>query len=79
MSNLILTPDDPGFHEILYTAPPPDIQPTGNMMPYVVGIDGIPRAVNGDQDLTDYLWGGEYDEMMSLYGEPDLTSFEGFE
>lgn len=71
MDRLIMTPDDPGFSEILYTAPPPDVARTDNHFCYVVGIDGIPRAVREDRQLEDYLWGGEYDEMMDCYGEDD--------
>jgi hypothetical protein len=67
-----MTPDDPGFHEILYTAPPPDLMPTDSVLCYVVGVDGMPRSVNSDAELNEYLWGGEYDEMMQGEEENDL-------
>jgi hypothetical protein len=76
MDRLIMTPADPGFDEILYTAPPPDVVRTDNHYCYVVGVDGIPRAVTQDRQLDDYLWGGEYDEMMGLFGEDDSLIFE---
>lgn len=74
-----MTPEDPGFHEILYSAPPPDLNPSdnGNVLNFVVGVDGLPRAVSNDRELEEYLWGGEYDEMMAISGEEESLIIEG--
>ncbi|MBE9193885.1 hypothetical protein IQ219_00745 [Synechocystis sp. LEGE 06083] len=76
MPGLILIPGDPGFDEILYTSPPPDVKPTDNNFCYVVGADGIPRSITGDRELEDFLYGGEYDLMMQTYGEPEDWELE---
>lgn len=70
---LIMVPEDPGFQEILFTAPPPDITAlSDDSIPYVVGIDGIPRAIKDEAALQEYLFGGEYDEMMLDAEDPCL-------
>lgn len=77
-----MTPTDPGFDQILYSAPPPGIKANDDdQLIYVVGIDGIPRAISDDK-LDDYLFGGEYDEMMEIYDEEiseEEELLEGFQ
>ena len=63
---LILTPSDPGFYEILYGTYPPGWQETsGGFAAFVVRHDrgGIMSAAT-DDELDEYLGGGEYDEVM---------------
>jgi hypothetical protein len=67
MSNLIL-PGDPLFDFTLATAPPPGVESA----PFLVAdaASGILRPA-GDQELRDYLEGGEYSERMRAIGDSD--------
>lgn len=64
MNNLIMTPDDPEFDYYLHSAPPPGSNWVEEQKTFVVdAITGLLRQVNRSQ-LDDYLYGGEYDEVM---------------
>lgn len=60
MVSPLLLPGQPGFNQILAT-PPPDPRRGVN---YVVRTDSSLMEAVGDDDLEDYLQGGEYDERL---------------
>lgn len=60
--NLIITPDDPRFEETLNTRLPPGQRISNH---FVMGVDGIMRHVS-EEELEDYLYGGEYDERCDI-------------
>lgn len=68
---LLLLPGDPGFAHILATNPPPDLVGTDETArSVVIGADGMPRAIRNLQELEDYLYGGEWDEVVDPEDEP---------
>lgn len=72
MSNLLL-PGDPGFYEILYSNTPPGETLSNS---FVVDFQtGVLRQIQSDQDLENYLLGGEYDEVMAVYGDGEAPIF----
>jgi hypothetical protein len=67
MSSLLLLPGQPGFDETMATAMQPGWQQTRDsadgFFAFALRADGlmVPLA---DDELDDYLLGGEYDEVM---------------
>jgi hypothetical protein len=62
----IWTPDTPGFYETLYShRPPGDLQAGvgSNVRLYAVRHDSLLLEPIFDEQLDDYLYGGEYDEV----------------
>ena len=70
--NLIITRDDPRFEETLNSRIPPG-QTFSNH--YVMGVDGIMRSVS-EQELEEYLLGGEYEERCEIAGIEDGVIYE---
>jgi len=71
MSNLIL-PGNPLFDLTLETIPPPGWQNHPNdgegVAMVVDSQSGLLRPVN-EQEMIDYVWGGEYEERLEAIGE----------
>lgn len=63
MSDILLLPGDPGFNETLALSPPPWIPDSETGNTFVMGADGLLRGADSNS-LTEYLEGGEYDEVM---------------
>lgn len=69
MSSLLLLPGQPGFYETLQTA----------RLPHAAGSVGLVRQGSGVVDwlspdsvaIDEYLYGGEYDEVISAYDDYD--------
>lgn len=69
---LILTPEDPGFYETLHGSFPPGWRDNIGVdfaQSFVVKADTLCLTPVTQQELDEYLWGGEYDEL-----EDDGTS-----
>jgi hypothetical protein len=70
---LILTPEDPGFHEILYGSFPPGWRSQPDFAAFIVRSDrGGILAPASESDLDEYLGGGEYDTVLE---EDDVEQF----
>lgn len=67
--NRIITPENPIFHWTIATCPPPGKQP--DQFYFVVDAEsGLIRHANNEQ-VTEYLRGGEYDSRLADIGEPE--------
>lgn len=69
---LIMLPTDEGFTEILHSS-----LPIGSSLSdcFVVRADsGVLEAVNATE-MSEYAFGGEYDERLSLMGDDDDLEF----
>lgn len=71
-SDVLLLPSDEGFQETLLLAW--DIFNKRVSQFCVIGLDGMPRNASED-DLTEYLEGGEYEERQNLIELPYITGF----
>lgn len=58
---LIMTPEDPGFHEILGSSHPPDPEKGKN---FIFRSGSMVAEAVEESELEEYLEGGEYDERM---------------
>jgi hypothetical protein len=75
--SLLMLPGDPGFAHILATNPPPDLVGTDETArSVVIGVDGMPRSVQNLAELEDYLYGGEWDEVVADYDDPFFEELE---
>ncbi|MEH2198638.1 hypothetical protein [Nostoc sp.] len=76
-SRLIILPGDPEFDWTLQTSIPPHWRQVAQQDPG--GFAFCARAGSGvlepmtDEDLEEYLYGGEYDERLEQIGEADLV------
>lgn len=62
--SLLMLPDHPSFQAILATNPPPGLQGINGVGKAVLfGTDGMPRPCSSEEELIEYLLGGEYDEV----------------
>lgn len=83
MSSVLLLPGDPEFDWILSTSKPPGwrqvAEKAGDGCVYLAEVgSGILRAA-GQEDLTEYLFGGEYDDRMAELDELEDEEFEGYD
>jgi hypothetical protein len=62
-SSLLLLPGDEEFDFILQNTPPP-----GSGRVYVTDLSGMIRSVD-DEELEEYLEGGEYQERLDQIGD----------
>ncbi len=72
-SDVLLLPHDEGFQETLLLAW--DILNKRASQFCVIGLDGLPRSASED-DLTEYLEGGEYEERQNLIELPYVAGIE---
>lgn len=76
MSNIIYTPDDPDFYDVLHGTLPPNWQQHGwTDAETCLGVDaetGILKPLNRNEFL-DYAFGGEYDVWLE---KQDVNSSE---
>jgi hypothetical protein len=78
-SEILILPGDPEF-DILAATPPPDLKGNDETnLSYVIGHDGIPRAVSSQRELDEYLLGGEYEEVIESYDDDEYLEALGLE
>jgi hypothetical protein len=66
--SLIWTPEHPLFYEVLHTAKPPEPGGVGLVRDGSGVVDWVdPESAQ----FQDYLYGGEYDQVMAGYGDND--------
>ncbi len=73
---MLILPDHPLFNFYLQTAKPPDFNHRQDISDTPINFvldahTGILRTAN-EQELNDYLFGGEYDEVIDEYDEDFL-------
>ena len=68
MSQLIL-PGHPEFNSLAMFAPPDLKGNNETNLTYVIGADGMPRSINSRREFDEYLYGGEYQEVLDSHPE----------
>lgn len=70
---MIWTPDTPGFYDILHSNLPPRFGACSTTTFVVCADTGLLTPAT-DEELIEYINGGEYDEALSLWGDDDVES-----
>lgn len=64
-NRILILPGDPEFNFTLGTTFPPGWknQVSNDEFAFVMGVDGVLRVAAGRQEIDEYIYGGEWDEV----------------